>query len=59
MKTKTVFIAEDEPLARETLRNWVVAHPQLQLIGEAADGASALPSSIRRTCQKEAHVVAT
>ena len=42
MKTKTVFIAEDEPLARETLRDWVVAHPQLQLIGEAADGASAL-----------------
>jgi two-component system, LytTR family, response regulator len=42
MKTKTVFIAEDEPLARETLRDWVVAHSQLQLIGEAADGASAL-----------------
>lgn len=42
MKTKTVFIAEDEPLARETLRNWIHAHPQLQLVGEAADGASAL-----------------
>ncbi len=42
MKTKTVFIAEDEPLARETLRDWVTAHPQLALIGEAADGASAL-----------------
>ncbi len=42
MKTKTIFIAEDEPLARETLRDWVAAHSQLQLIGEAADGASAL-----------------
>ncbi|WP_211470667.1 LytR/AlgR family response regulator transcription factor [Collimonas humicola] len=42
MKTKTVFIAEDEPLARETLRDWIQAHPQLRLIGEAADGASAL-----------------
>ncbi len=42
MKTKTVFIAEDEPLARETLRNWIHDHPQLHLIGEAADGAVAL-----------------
>ncbi len=42
MKIKTVFIAEDEPLARETLRDWVTAHSQLALIGEAADGASAL-----------------
>lgn len=42
MKTKTVFIADDEPLARETLRDWVTAHSQLSLIGEAADGASAL-----------------
>ncbi|HWX00094.1 LytTR family DNA-binding domain-containing protein [Collimonas sp.] len=42
MKTKTVFIAEDEPLARETLRDWIQAHPQLRLVGEAADGASAL-----------------
>ena len=42
MKTKTVFIAEDEPLARETLRDWIQAHPQLHLVGEAADGASAL-----------------
>jgi two-component system LytT family response regulator len=42
MKTKTVFIAEDEPLAREILRDWIQAHPQLRLVGEAADGASAL-----------------
>ncbi|MEO6921061.1 MAG: LytTR family DNA-binding domain-containing protein [Collimonas sp.] len=42
MKTKTVFIAEDEPLARETLRDWITERPQLRLIGEAADGATAL-----------------
>jgi two-component system LytT family response regulator len=40
--TKTVFIAEDEPLAREVLRDFIYAHPGLRLVGEAADGASAL-----------------
>jgi two-component system, LytTR family, response regulator len=39
---KTVFIAEDEPLARETLRDAILARSGLELIGEAADGASAL-----------------
>jgi two-component system LytT family response regulator len=39
---KTVFIAEDEPLARETLRDMILAQPELELVGEAADGASAL-----------------
>lgn len=42
MKSKTVFIAEDEPLARETLRDAILARPELELVGEAADGASAL-----------------
>jgi two-component system LytT family response regulator len=42
MQRKTVFIAEDEPLARETLRDWIVEHPGLALVGEAADGADAL-----------------
>jgi two-component system LytT family response regulator len=42
MKIKTVFIAEDEPLARETLRDCIHDHPQLRLVGEAADGATAL-----------------
>jgi len=42
MDTKTVFIAEDEPLAREVLRDAIYAHAGLRLIGEAADGASAL-----------------
>ncbi|MGF6273695.1 two-component system LytT family response regulator [Massilia sp. UYP11] len=39
---KTVFFAEDEPLARDVLRDAIYAHPGLRLIGEAADGASAL-----------------
>lgn len=42
MHKKTVFIAEDEPLARETLRDWILEQPMLALVGEAADGASAL-----------------
>jgi two-component system LytT family response regulator len=37
-----VFIAEDEPLARDVLRDMIYAHPGLRLVGEAADGASAL-----------------
>ena len=42
MTIKTAFIAEDEPLARETIRDAVNQRPELRLIGEAADGASAL-----------------
>lgn len=42
MHKKTVLIAEDEPLARETLRDWIAEQPMLALVGEAFDGASAL-----------------
>ncbi len=42
MSMKTVFFAEDEPLARDVLRDAIYAHPGLRLVGEAADGASAL-----------------
>jgi two-component system LytT family response regulator len=42
MTTRTVFIAEDEPLAREVLRDAIYAHAGLRLVGEAGDGASAL-----------------
>lgn len=42
MNTKTTFFAEDEPLARDVLRDAIYAHPGLRLVGEAADGASAL-----------------
>jgi len=39
---KTVFFAEDEPLARDVLRDAIYDHPALRLVGEAADGATAL-----------------
>ncbi|WMW80567.1 LytTR family DNA-binding domain-containing protein [Undibacterium cyanobacteriorum] len=42
MSTKTAFIAEDEPLARESLRDAVMARPELHLIGEADNGKTAL-----------------
>lgn len=42
MKRFTTLIAEDEPLAREGLADWVQALPQLELLGTCADGASAL-----------------
>lgn len=42
MSTKTAFIAEDEPLARESLRDAVMARSELQLIGEADNGKIAL-----------------
>jgi two-component system, LytTR family, response regulator len=42
LNIKTAFIAEDEPLARETLRDAIQRRPELQLVGEAADGKSAL-----------------
>lgn len=39
---RTVVVCEDEPLARETLRDFIAAQPGLVLVGEAADGATAL-----------------
>ena len=41
-RIKTAFIAEDEPLAMETLREAVMQRTELRLVGEATDGASAL-----------------
>lgn len=40
--TTRVLICEDEPLARETLRDFIAAWPGLALVGEAGDGAQAL-----------------
>lgn len=40
--TLKVIVCEDEPLARETLRDFIADHPQLQLVYEAADGLQAL-----------------
>lgn len=42
MQKLTTFIAEDEPLARESLSDMVAQRGQLTLVGEASDGASAL-----------------
>jgi two-component system LytT family response regulator len=41
-KTITTLICEDEPLARETLRDFIAQSPELVLVGEASDGAQAL-----------------
>jgi len=38
----TTLVCEDEPLARVHLRDLVEAHPSLQWIGEASDGATAI-----------------
>jgi len=42
MKRHATLIAEDEPLAREGLADWVRALPQLELVAACADGAAAL-----------------
>jgi two-component system, LytTR family, response regulator len=39
---KTVLICEDEPLARETLRDFIGTRAELVLVGEAGDGVQAL-----------------
>lgn len=40
--TLRVLICEDEPLARETLRDFIAGWPGLALVGEAGDGTQAL-----------------
>lgn len=40
--TVRVIIADDEPLARDLLAQWVRQDPRLRLVGEAADGDEAL-----------------
>jgi two-component system LytT family response regulator len=37
-----VLICEDEPLARETLRDFIATQPDLLLVGEATNGREAL-----------------
>lgn len=41
MSIRTVLI-DDEPLARDKLRGFLVRHPAFELVGEAGDGRSAL-----------------
>ncbi|MEM1270119.1 MAG: LytTR family DNA-binding domain-containing protein [Bacteroidota bacterium] len=38
----TAFIADDEPLARELLREYLVAHPEVDIVGEAGTGDETL-----------------
>jgi two-component system LytT family response regulator len=38
----TVLIADDEPLARRRIRRLLAAEPDVSIVGESADGASAL-----------------
>jgi two-component system LytT family response regulator len=40
--TLRALVVDDEDLARERVRDLVVEHPALELVGEAADGAAAL-----------------
>jgi two-component system, LytTR family, response regulator len=42
MNRLPIVIAEDEPLAREGLADWVQQLPQLQLVASCADGSTAL-----------------
>jgi two-component system, LytTR family, response regulator len=42
MSTITTLIAEDEPLAAESLGDWVRQSPRLSLVATCADGATAL-----------------
>ena len=42
MSMTTVLIAEDEPLAAESLADWVRATPGLQLVAVCEDGEEAL-----------------
>jgi two-component system LytT family response regulator len=42
MNRHRTLIAEDEPLAREGLADWVRQRPELELVGTCADGSEAL-----------------
>ena len=47
--TLRVLIADDEPLARQRLQGLFRAEPEVEVVGEAADGRAAL-AAIRRAC---------
>lgn len=47
MSAVTVFLADDEPLARAGLRKALAREPWLQVIGEASDGEAALEAVLR------------
>src|SRR5207237_4220514 len=41
VKTRTLIV-DDEPLARERLRQLLANHPEIELVGECADGREAV-----------------
>lgn len=43
-----VVIADDEPLARERLRNLLSKHPEAELVGECSDGAEAVTTILEQ-----------
>lgn len=45
--THRVLIADDEPLARERLRMLLAERPELEIVGEAEDGAAAVEMILR------------
>ncbi len=45
---RTVYLAEDEPLALEALAEMFKAHPQWRVIGQADNGARALEDCLRQ-----------
>lgn len=45
--THRVLIADDEPLARERLRMLLAERPELEIVGEAEDGAAAVEAILR------------
>lgn len=44
--TLRALIADDEPLARQRLRRLLAAHPDLEIVAEAADGQSAVEQAL-------------
>jgi two-component system LytT family response regulator len=42
-----VLIVDDEPLARERIRNLLTDDPEVEIVGEAADGSSAVDAILR------------
>ena len=51
--TATVFIADDEPLARERLRRVIRSNPDFHLVGEAANG----PETVRLIRDRQPQIV--
>jgi DNA-binding NarL/FixJ family response regulator len=42
MSKLRVFVADDHPIVRNGLRNHIETQPDIEVVGEAADGAEAV-----------------